>query len=147
MKSPRAFLWLCWLWISHTYNNKFLAFLAHMLEQCVAVSLTVGDISFAVSKIHTEAVCPMKKLTSWVPIFSITHHLCLHPNNIHWIPTVCLVLGDTKMKPKQWLLLASRKRYMYLNEYIPQWCWLEPLQLTLQGTLKYFTCNVSSYAF
>ena len=45
------------VWISHTYNNKFLASLAHMLVQCVAVSLTVGDISFAVSQQDSYRGC------------------------------------------------------------------------------------------
>lgn len=77
-----AFIWLCWLQLPHTYNNKFLVSLAHMFEQCVAASLTVGDISFVVSKLHREAVCPMKKLTSWVPTFAISHHLQLYPKKI-----------------------------------------------------------------
>lgn len=103
----QEFLWLCWLWISHTYNNKFLAFLAHMFEQCVAISLTVGDISFAVSKIHTEAVCPMKKLTSWVPVFAISHHLCLYTKK--YSPNTYSVFSPSRHKDESKAVPAPQR--------------------------------------
>lgn len=144
-------IWLCWLWISHTYNNKFLASPAHMLEQCVAIFLTVGDISFAVSKIHTEAVYPMKKLTSWVPMFAISHHLCLHPKSTHWIPTVCSALGDTKQVWSSYCSLKE-KTHVLRKLYYPVMLLTRTIAINMclrtysvLGTVvKYFACNISS---
>lgn len=107
----RVFLWLCWLQLPHTYNNKFLVSLAHMFEQCVAASLTVGDISFAVSRIRTEAVCPMKKLTSWVPAFAISHHLQLYPPKILTKHLLGAQPPSTQRYPKQPPLSQRHETY------------------------------------
>lgn len=90
--------------ISHAYNNKFLASLAHMLEQCVAVSLTVGDISFAVSQQDSYRGCVSnEEINILSPILAVSHHLYLHPKHI--LNTYCVLsLGKTKMDLKQFLL-------------------------------------------
>lgn len=115
------------------------------------ISITCkSDISFAVSKICTEAVCPMKKLISWIPTFAISHHLCLHPKNIPWTPTV--------LSPQRWRWnqssYCSPKEMMHIRKEV--YClvilFIRTIVINIylrtyivpETVLKYLTCNISS---